>query len=179
MRADIRISLPLKNFWLGCSRIMWIRLCALWGPEGKTGMTLLPALGNNCCVDKERQGCLLILTVSSERACWLLQHILWKSQCSSISGNFQKRFVPWFVTSHPAQRSSGLGCSSRPAASGDTLSRMTTIDPHEEHWYEKLYFNTPNRCVNKSCSEVSHTFRYLAQIFTVIHQSSDEHKPSH
>lgn len=88
MRADIRLSLPLKKvFWLGCSWIMWIRPCASWGPEGKIGMTALPALGNNCCVDKEGQGCLLILAVSSEWACWLLQHILWKSHCSSISGN--------------------------------------------------------------------------------------------
>lgn len=89
MRADIRISLPLKSFWLGWSQIMWIRLCASWGPEGKTGMTLLPVLGNNCCLDKEGQGCLLILTVSSEWACWLLQRILWKSHCSSVSGNIR------------------------------------------------------------------------------------------
>lgn len=56
-------------------------------PRGQNWPDWLPALGNNCCVDKEGQGCLLILTVSSEWACWLLQHVLWKSHGSSISGN--------------------------------------------------------------------------------------------
>lgn len=154
---------------------MWIRLCASWGPEGKTGMTLLPVLGNNCCLDKEGQGCLLILTVSSEWACWLLQRILWKSHCSSISGNVRTNLC------------NGLSCPVLPGGAlawdapgpGETFSSMTRIDPGEECQYEKLYFYTSNCCVNKSGSEESPIFRYLAQIFSVIQQSTDEHERSH
>jgi len=52
-------------------------------------MTLLPVLGNNCCLGKEGQGCLLILTASGEWVCWVLQHILWKSHHSSIGCNIK------------------------------------------------------------------------------------------
>lgn len=135
MRADIRISLPLKNFWLGCSWIMWIRLCALWGPEGKIGMTSLPVLGNNCCLDKGGQGCLLILSGNSEWTCWLLQCILWKNLCSSISGSI-KQIYAMVCCILSCLEVLWLGVLLVLSWSRGHLSRMTSIVPGENHWSE-------------------------------------------
>lgn len=135
MRADIRISLPLKHFWLGCSWIMWIRLCALWGPEGKIGMTSLTVLGNNCSLAKEGQGCLLILSGSSEWACWLFQCILWKNLCSLNSGSKNQIYA---MVCHllSCLEELCLGVLLVLSWSRGHLSRMTPIVPGENHWSE-------------------------------------------
>lgn len=85
MRADRGVYLPPKNVWRACSRIRWVVLSS-GGPRGRAGTTAWRALGNACCADKGGQGCLLILIVSGERACCLLQGILRKSPVPALLG---------------------------------------------------------------------------------------------
>lgn len=85
MRADRGVYLPPKIVWRACSWIRWVVLSS-GRPRGRAGTTARRALGNECCADKGGQGCLLILIVSGERACCLLQGILRKIPVPALLG---------------------------------------------------------------------------------------------